>query len=153
MRELTKEFLGLVGEYAVASELCKRNVYAQLTIGHHKSTDILVEKQNNMIKVQVKAKQSSEWPSISGIMGMSDYLVLVDLQKKNENDRPDFYILDFSDWKKLVEEEKMKFPKLEIDDKFRIKYPDGWKGLNIKSNQVESCKEKWEKIFAEISTV
>jgi hypothetical protein len=30
--KLSKEFLGLTGEYAVASELCKRSMYAQLTL-------------------------------------------------------------------------------------------------------------------------
>ena len=151
MQKLTKEFLGLVGEYAVASELCKRNVYAQLTIGRHKSTDILVETKDNVMKVQVKAKQGREWPGVSGVSRSSDYLVLVDFQKKNEDDRPDFYILDIIDWKKLIEGEKEKFPGLEIDNKLRIKYPDGWKGLNLEPNQVEACKGKWDKIFTEIS--
>lgn len=146
MEELTKEFLGLVGEYAVASELCKRNVYAQLTLGHHKSTDILVETEKDVIKVQVKAKQGREWPSVSGISRASDYLVLVDLQKKKEDERPDFYILDFNDWKKLIESEKTKYPEVNIDDKYRIRYSDGWKGLNINPIQVESCKEQWGKI-------
>ena len=33
----------MAGEYAVASELCRRGHYAQLTLGHHKKTDLLVE--------------------------------------------------------------------------------------------------------------
>ena len=151
MQELTKEHLMLAGEYAVASELCKRNAYAQITLGHHKSTDILLETENTVMKIQVKTKQGREWPGISGISRPSDYLILVDLEKKNENERPDFYILNVTDWKKFIEGEKEKFPGVEIDNKLRIKYPDGWKGLNIKSNQVESCKEKWDKIFTEIS--
>ncbi len=36
--------MGLTGEYAVASELCKRGYYAQLTLGnHYKKTDLIVE--------------------------------------------------------------------------------------------------------------
>lgn len=42
-RKLSKELLGLAGEYAVASELCKRGMYAQLTLGSHKHTDILIQ--------------------------------------------------------------------------------------------------------------
>jgi hypothetical protein len=151
MQELTKEHLMLAGEYAVASELCKRNAYAQITLGHHKSTDILLETENTVMKIQVKTKQGREWPGISGISRPSDYLILVDLEKKNENERPDFYILNVTDWKKFIEGEKEKFPGVEIDNKLRIKYPDGWKGLNLKPNQIESCKEKWDKIFTEIS--
>lgn len=150
MKELTKEHLMLAGEYAVASELCKRNMYAQLTIGHHKSTDILVETENNVMKIQVKAKQGSEWPGVSGINKASDYLVLVDFQRKDEGERPDFYILNINDWKKLLELEKKKFPEATIDNQLRIRYPDTWKGLNLKPEKVESFKEKWGKMFPEV---
>ena len=148
MEKLTKEFLGLAGEYAVATELCKRNLYAQITLGHHKSTDILVETDSNILKIQVKAKQGREWPAVSGIHRENDYLVLVDFQKKDENDKPDFYVLDIKDWKKLIKEEMKRFSGIEIDDKLRLKYPDGWKGLNIKPNRVEICKDDWNKITA-----
>ena len=148
MKKLTKEFLGLAGEYAAATELCKRDIYAQLTLGHHKSTDILVETDCNVSRIQVKAKQGREWPSVSGIYREGDYLVLVDFQNKDENDKLDFYVLDINDWKKLIKEEKKKNPGLEVDDKLRLKYPDNWKGLNIKSDRVETCKDRWDKIIA-----
>jgi len=38
MQHLSKENIGLVGEYLVAAELCKRDIYAQLTLGNHKKT-------------------------------------------------------------------------------------------------------------------
>lgn len=65
--KLLKELLGLAGEYAVASELCKRGMYAQLTLGSHKHTDILIETETRMLRISVKTKQSHEWPSISGL--------------------------------------------------------------------------------------
>ena len=46
MEKISKEFLGLAGEYAVASELCKRGLYAQLTLGHHKSTNLKIASSN-----------------------------------------------------------------------------------------------------------
>jgi len=55
--KLSKEFLGLSGGYAVASELCRRGIYAQITLGHHKCTDVLVETDFKMLRIQVKAKQ------------------------------------------------------------------------------------------------
>src|SRR5258708_23004639 len=101
----SKELLGLAGEYAVASELCRRGVYGQLTLGNHKQTDILVETKDHMLRISVKAKQGNEWPSIVGLCRSDDFLVLVDLRGKSDMDRPDFYILDLDDWKQLILEE------------------------------------------------
>jgi hypothetical protein len=54
---IAKENLGLAAEFAVASELCRRNMYAQLTMGTHKRTDILIEGKSRMLSIQVKGKQ------------------------------------------------------------------------------------------------
>ena len=40
--KIDKSILGVAGEFAVASELCKRNIYAQLTLGNQKRVDLLV---------------------------------------------------------------------------------------------------------------
>jgi hypothetical protein len=37
--KIPKEPLGLAAEFAVASELCGRNIYAQLTLGLLSATD------------------------------------------------------------------------------------------------------------------
>ena len=120
MEKLTKELLGLSGEYAVATELCKRGIYAQLTLGHHNRTDILVETEYRMLRIQVKAKQGNEWPSILGLYRDDDLLVLVDFKNKNEDERPDFYILDFDGWKTMIKEEKQNYPEVQVDKQFRI---------------------------------
>ncbi|MDD2276940.1 MAG: hypothetical protein PHP56_10455 [Smithellaceae bacterium] len=39
IKPLSKETLGLAGEYAVACELCKRDIYAQLTLGNRKEME------------------------------------------------------------------------------------------------------------------
>jgi hypothetical protein len=54
---IAKDTIGLAGEFAVASELCKRDMYIQLTLGNKKRTDLLVEVGDNFIKVEVKSKQ------------------------------------------------------------------------------------------------
>ncbi len=72
------------------------------------------------------------------------------MKNKDDTSRPDFYILDIDDWKELIQKEKIRFPKIKIDDKLRIEYPDGWKGLNIKPSDVKDHKEKWEKIINKI---
>lgn len=147
MEKLSRELLGLSGEYAVASELCRRDFYAQLILGHHKQTDILIESAEQMVRVQVKAKQSSEWPAVSGLYRQEDILVLVDYQKKAIEERPDFYILNLKDWQALIEEEKNRLQGIIIDKStWTITYPDGWKGLNIIQAKVNNCRERWDKI-------
>jgi len=149
--KLSKEFLGLMGEYAVASELCKRGMYAQLTLGTHKHTDILIETETRMLRISVKTKQGHEWPSISGLYRADDFLVLVDMQGKAETDRPDFYVLSLDDWKRLISEERQRQPAIMIDKQNRITYPDGWRGLNIRPAMVLTVKERWDKIVSLIS--
>jgi hypothetical protein len=46
---ISRNTLGLAAEFAVASELCRRNVYAQLTLGHQKRTDLLIFGANDKI--------------------------------------------------------------------------------------------------------
>ena len=60
MNKIDKHNLSLAGEYAVASELCRRGIYAQLTLGTRKKTDILADTGTTMFKIEVKAKQIAE---------------------------------------------------------------------------------------------
>jgi hypothetical protein len=146
-KNLPKELLGLAGEYAVASELCRHEVYAQLTLGNHKQTDILVETQNHMLRISVKAKQGKEWPSVGGLYRNEDFLVLVDFQGRPYSHRPDFYILNLADWKDLVQAESQRHQGATVDELNRIKYPDGWNGLNITPQKVHTALERWDKII------
>jgi len=151
MERLSKELLGLAGEYTVAGELCKRGIYAQLTLGHHKRTDILVETEFRFLRVQVKAKQDNEWPSITGVYTEDDMLVLVDFKGKEKHESPDFYIVDLEDWEAMLLAEKEKYPDVQIDEKLTITYKDGWKGLDIKPSRVQECKDRWDKILSKIN--
>jgi hypothetical protein len=101
---ISKECLGLAAEYAAASELCRRGIYAQLTLGNRKRTDLLVDADaGTMFRIQVKAKQGREWPGVKGVHGESIALILVDYEKKSEAQRPDFYILLPTDWANVLE--------------------------------------------------
>ena len=40
--KIDKTILGVAGEYYVAAELGRRNVYAQLTLGNQKRVDLLI---------------------------------------------------------------------------------------------------------------
>lgn len=62
--KISRHTIGLAAEFAVASELGRRSIYAQLTLGHLKRTDLLIfGKDNKLLKIEVKAKQGREWPN------------------------------------------------------------------------------------------
>jgi len=82
MKEIDKEKLSLAGEYVVASELCRRGIYAQLTLGTRKRTDLLVDTETAMLRIQVKAKQGRNWPYCKGIFGENMLLIFVDYKNK-----------------------------------------------------------------------
>ena len=148
--EIPKETLGLAGEFAVASELCKRGIYAQLTLGNRKSTDLLLDVEDGgMLRVQVKSKQGGEWPACKGVTcGKPEVLVLVDFQKKAGDQRPDFYILTGEDWKNVIDGTGF-IPKGWGTMKGDIfEYTDGFKGLNVKPEMVRRYAEQWDKIRA-----
>ena len=145
MAKLPKELLGLAGEYAVASQLCRRGIYVQLTLGHHKKTDLLIESDTSFARIQVKAKQGREWPAIRGISSRYDFLVLVDLAGAKLLS-PEYFILDVNDWRGLVEEESRRKPETQIDEYLTIRYPDGWIGLNVKPSMVTQFVDCWDKI-------
>ena len=157
MSKLSPELLSLAGEYAVASELCRRGLYSQLTLGHHKRTDILIETDSKMFRIQVKAKQGGQWPAVSGISRADDFLVLVDLAGKDTDTRGDFYILNLEDWLHIVGDESKK-PEARIDEQNKVTYvreKDGksyvdWRGVNIVPSRITRCKDQWDKILSRI---
>ncbi|MHB1744985.1 MAG: hypothetical protein ACYCPO_09225 [Acidobacteriaceae bacterium] len=149
--EIPKETLGLAGEYAVASELCKRGIYAQLTLGNRKSVDLLLDvadvADGGMLRVQVKSKQGNEWPACRAFAReKAEVLVLVDFHMKADGQRPDFFILNGDDWKNVIEKTGF-IPKgwgTMRDGIFE--YTDGFKGLNVDREMVQEYAEQWDKI-------
>ena len=92
--KIEKSILGVAGEFAVAAELCRRNIYAQLTLGHQKRIDLLaLLHDGNMLRIEVKAKQGREWPNCKGIYGDNTFIIFVDYREKAATERPDFYVL------------------------------------------------------------
>lgn len=152
---ISKELLSLAGEYAVASELCRMGMYAQLTFGHQKKTDILVlnPENNKMITIEVKSKQQSDFPNCQGIKGKNAFLVLVDFKNKKPEDMPDFYILSEKDWLDFVNAEIEKHPDKDIRIENncpvwygQVKNGRPYKGMGIKPKQVKENRDKWDLI-------
>jgi len=155
--------VSLAAEFAVASELCRRDIYAQLTLGHQKRTDLLIfSKDDELLRIEVKGKQGKEWPNCKGIYGSNVVLVLVDFAGKSEMERPDFYVLTVEDWLDFVqgeiEKHRAKGRHVELNDRNVPVWVDNvnaqgkpYKGIGIKPKQVQHHKEKWGKIIQAVS--
>ena len=160
MSGLDKYSLGLAGEYAVASELCRRGMNANITLGNLKRTDLLAfTDEGNVARIEVKSKQGREWASVKGIPKGNNFIVFVDYYNKTDMERPDFYVLTPSDWRKCIlrkNRERMKkglspvevtatnsplFPK-EIQKNGRPR-----EGMTVPLSYVEKEKDEWWKII------
>lgn len=157
MKRIAKETLGLAGEYAVASELCRRELYSQLTLGNHKRTDILVETKTHVLRISVKAKQGGEWPAVNGPVRTDDFIVFVDFLNKELTDALDFYILNLEDWNQLVTQETLRLQEKGIlltqKEDGTILSPDGFKGINVKVKYILGHKGQWDKITSIVDPV
>lgn len=90
--KMEKNNTHLAGEYFVSAELYKRGFSVAMTIGNAKSIDILAQKDDNNIAIQVKAlskKNCFDLP-ISKVKP-KDFYIFVILNDTNEN--PNYFIL------------------------------------------------------------
>lgn len=160
MSKINKSVLGVAGEFAVAAELCRRNIYAQPTYGHQKRMDLLAfGPDGRMLRLEVKSKQGREWPNCKGISGLDVFLVFVDFEGKLPEERPDFYVLSSSDWRKTVRTEmkryKTKHPtrRAILTDENLLRLPDEvnpqgreYVGCGVRPDRIQVHKEGWQKI-------
>ena len=165
MSKIARATLGLAAEYSVAAELCRRGVYSQLTLGNMKRTDLLVVAESGgFTQIEVKAKQGRQWPSCKGISGRRRYLVFVDFQGKDAADRPDFFVLSSTDWRKVLERRVRKARRagkkvrLTADNVavFTDQITRGgtpYRGMSISRSEVTDYCEKWSKIMRSIRAV
>lgn len=158
--KIDKVILGITGEYYVAAELGKRNIYAQLTLGNLKRADLLIfsAKSEKILKIEVKCKQGKEWPNCKGIYHQNTFMVFVNFQDIAENQRPDFYILSVEDWSEIVKSkeqcylEKHPARKTKIERNVLVLLDETnsqgkpYEGCSIKPKDIEQFKEKWEKL-------
>ena len=161
---VTKQFsrttIGLAAEYAVAAELCRRGMYAQLTLGNQKRTDLLVfSETGKLARIEVKAKQGRDWPNCKGIFGRGVFLVFVDFQRHEAATRPEFFILTVKDWRKLLERRVREIKKRHPGKRIRItdenvavfldeigKSGKPYRGIGIGAKDVGQSRERWGKI-------
>jgi hypothetical protein len=147
MPRIDKALLGLAGEYAVASEICRRGYHAQITFGRWKNTDILAVNLANekTVLIEVKTKQGREWPAVRGVKGPNRVQVLVDYRGKGLRDRPDFYVIDESFWRTYIAKNREKFRDvIETEDRIVPVWPDGYRGAVLRPEDVEDYRERWD---------
>ena len=157
---IDRNTLSLAAEYAVASELCRRGIYAQLMFGNLKRTDLLVlAEDGNVARVEVKAKQKYNWPACKGIGNQKSVIVFVDLKDKETHDQLDFYILNYRNWMDLLRKKKKNYEESHPGKTMSIangvpKYMDEftrssgkpYEGTTVTVHNVVRFKNKWEKI-------
>ena len=160
-QKISKSTLGLAAEYSVAGELCRRNLYAQLTLGNQKRTDILVfSEDEELTRIEVKAKQGREWPNCRGIYGSNIFIVFVDFHLKDPTSRPDFYILSVADWrrvlkKRIAEIHERNPEKIITIDPENVaifeeeinRHGKPYRGMGIRASDLVRYQERWDKIL------
>jgi len=156
---LDRHTLSLAAEYAVASELCRRGIYTQLTLGNLKRTDLLaLTESGNVVRVEVKAKQGGNWPGCKGVHGKHNAIVFVDLQNKAVNERPDFYVLNSKDWRNFLMKKKREYEvshtgktmsiknNVPVYDNEITKSGRPYEGTSVSVQSISKFKNAWEKI-------
>ena len=157
---ISGSILCLAAEFAVASELCRRNIYTQLTLGKQKRTDLLLMSSNGgFSRVEVKAKQGREWPNCRGIYGPLAFLVFVDYAGRGNTDRPDFFVLTEKDWLRVLNKKiqaihsRRPNKRIIVDDENVPIFIDEinkrgkpYKGMGVLVEDIQEYREAWVKI-------
>ena len=157
MTKIDRDKLSVAAEFAVASELGRRNIYAQPTYGDQKRTDLLIfGTAGTPLLIEVKGKQSRQWPNCLGIPNSRWILVLVDFAGKSETERPDFYILTAQDWLDFVRAEIKRHRKggrtVELGPDQVPVWPDQvkngkvYRGMGVEVRHVSQLRECWWKV-------
>jgi hypothetical protein len=135
-----KYFLNLAGEYAVCSELAKRKIHANLTLGNKKAVDIIVLKEGNKA-LTIEVKTTNKNRIVTGFLQKyktpevphPDIWVIVIIDKLNENR---FFILTHYEVAKV----QMKVNKVN-------EWSENKGGVdNIPLSAILEFENKWDKI-------
>lgn len=153
---IPKDLLCLAGEHRVASELCKRAVFATITPGNRKQTDLyaISDVTKRFFRIEVKTSQS---PSRKFVMGGRQF---VDSIVQNKNGLPpDFWVLvqinpEGERFFVLTNDEIEALQKSRNDgyfEKYRAKHGKEYTGRgvdNLLFEQVKQHENRWDKIIA-----
>lgn len=102
--KLLKTQTGIACEYYVAGELSRLGYNVTLTFGNTKSIDLLIEKDDKVIPIQVKGIQKTLsvcWNLDKRKIKEKVFYVLVNLHVDKPKDKPEFFILTSSEAREL----------------------------------------------------
>ena len=136
-----KSFLSLAGEYAVCSELQKREIHCSLTYGNQKATDVIAfdRKGKEYRRIEVKTSRSKRF--VTGFFQKyydsaschPDYWIIVFI---DENDVSHFYVMTHNEMGN-VQMERNKMTEWQ-----EVKGCD-----NVELRHIEKYENQWEKII------
>lgn len=138
MSFLVKQQTGIASEYYVAGELSRLGYNVSLTFGNTKSIDLLIEKDDCTVAIQVKGIQRTKsicWNLDKTKVKQNILYVLVNLHVDQIEEKPEFFILTSA----------------EILEQFKNSLKEGEKRAYLDYNRVkanENFKNNWDKIDA-----
>ncbi len=149
------ELLSLAGEHRVASELCKLGVFATITPGNRKQTDLYAinDTTKRFIRIEVKASQTRKFVTRIGQRKSTgnppDFWVLVLFNQQTER----FFVLKNAEIEILQDEMNGEYLK-----KFRSRNPgkefdvrNGVDNLPLAAVENAHCENRWDKIVAAVA--
>lgn len=94
--KLLRSQTGIAAEYYVAGELSRLGFNVSITMGNTKSIDLLIEKNEKLVSIQVKGIQRTK--SVCWNLNKTKVLpniiyVLVNLHVDNISEKPEFFVL------------------------------------------------------------
>ncbi|MVO08556.1 hypothetical protein GOQ30_05195 [Flavobacterium sp. TP390] len=127
---------GIAAEYYVAGELLRLGYNVTFTFGNTKSIDLLIEKDDTIIAIQVKGIQRTKsicWNLDKTKVKPNIYYVLVNLHIDKPSEKPEFFILTSNEALNLFTSS----PKLG-DKRATLDYK--------KLKRLEVYQDKWSKL-------
>lgn len=135
--KLHRSQTGIAAEYYVAGELSRFGYNVTFTFGNTKSIDLLIEKEDRIIAIQVKGIQRTKslcWNLDKTKVKANIFYVLVNLHVDLPSAKPEFFILTSEEALKLFKSS----PKLG-DLRAALDYS--------KLKKLDLYQDKWNKIF------
>jgi hypothetical protein len=126
--KLSKSHTGIAAEFFVAAELSRRGYNVTLTLGNTKSIDLLVEKESNLVSIQVKGIQRTKsicWNLKRTSLREDIIYVFVNLNADTLS-LPEFFILTFEEVKTHLKEVKSGRDYIDYNYLKRLDFEDSW---------------------------
>lgn len=135
--KLDKTQTGIAAEYYVAGELSRYGYNVTFTFGNTKSIDLLIEKDNKIIAIQVKGIQRTKsicWNLDKTKVKDNIFYVLVNLHVDNLKEKPEFFVLTSNEALELFSSTPSQGDKRSYLDYKKVK-------------KLEIYQDKWGKVF------